>query len=464
MESDVHKDQAKASPYLIFLIFAAAFGGLLFGYDQGVMSGALNFLDHTFHMTSAIEGFISGCIPLGAIVGCLIAGWCADKFGRKVVLSVAALLFTISTLGCAAAHDIPFLVTVRLIGGVGIGMCSTVVPMYIAEISPANIRGKFVGSYQLAIASGIFIVYLVNALIANTHTTEWNDYVGWRMMFLAGTVPGVIFLIMTAIIPESPRYLVSRGQTKKAHQIMRKISSSSEEHITESIQRIEKSVKSEEKSSWSELLQKGVRWALFVAIMCSVFQQLTGINAVGYYAPIIFQRAGAGTHAAMIETIFIGLVKVIFVAFFMGLIDKLGRKKLLKWGGYVMALCMFLLAICFAHSSMDRLINILIFSLIIIHTSAFEMSWGGGTWVLISEMFPNRVRGRASSIASAALWAATYIVTQLFPMMLAYLGNVATFAIFGVCCVAMGLFVKFCLRETAGKTLEKIESDTVAKD
>lgn len=463
MSDEIKNDKPKASTYLIFLIFAAAFGGLLFGYDQGVMSGALNFLDHTFNMSSAIEGFISGCIPLGAIVGCLVAGWCADKFGRKLVLCISAILFTISTLGCAFAQDIPFLVAVRLIGGVGIGMCSTVVPMYIAEISPANIRGKFVGSYQFAIASGIFIVYLVNALIANTHSTSWNDYIGWRMMFFAGTIPGILFLIMTFIIPESPRYLVGHGKAEKAQKIMRKISDSSDSHIDESIQRIKNSINSEEKSSWSELFQKGVRWALFVAIMCSVFQQLTGINAVGYYAPIIFQRAGAGTHAAMIETIFIGVVKVIFVGFFMGLIDKLGRKKLLKWGGYVMAICMFLLAICFDRSSFSKVIDIFIFVLIIIHTSAFEMSWGGGTWVLISEMFPNRIRGRASSIASAALWAATYIVTQLFPIMLSKLGNVWTFVIFGICCVSMGLFVKFCLRETAGKTLEKIESDTVNK-
>lgn len=456
-------EKVHANHYLIWIIFAAAFGGLLFGYDQGVMSGAINFIGHTFKMTSGLEGFISGCIPLGAVVGCLIAGWCADKLGRKIVLFISALLFTISTLGCGFAPSIGILVASRLIGGLGVGMCSTLVPLYIAEISPKEIRGRFVGSYQLAIATGIFIVYLVNALITNTHSTAWNNDIGWRMMFFAGAIPGVLFFIMMFFIPESPRFLVSQRKVDAAKQILLKVTGNQEQRVQETLGGIQQTVSEERDNNagWGELFKKGVRWALFVAIMCSVFQQLTGINAVGYYAPIIFRNAGAGIHAAMIETIGIGLVKVLFVAFFMGLIDKLGRKRLLVWGGYAMAVCMFLLAFAFDQTSISRLFDIFIFALIIIHTSAFEMSWGGGTWVLISEMFPNRIRGRASSIASAALWAATYAVTQLFPMMLAHLGDVWTFIIFGVCCVAMGLFVKCCFRETAGKSLEQIEADTV---
>lgn len=447
--------------YLLITVIIAAFGGFLFGYDQGVMSGAINFIGPVFHMSSGVLGFVSGGIPLGAFFGCLIAGWLADKIGRKIVMFVSAILFTLSGLGCAMAGSVAVMIVSRLVGGLGIGMVSTLIPVYIAEIAPKDIRGKMVGGYQLAIATGIFIVYLVNAIIANTHSIEWNQDTGWRMMFLAGMIPGIVFFILLFFIPESPRFLINKDRTEQASSILQKMSVSPKEEIDHQVQDIKTSViaESHNKSFTKDLFKKGTRMALFVAIMCSVFQQLTGVNAVGYYAPTIFKNAGAGADAAMVETVFIGVVKVLFVAFFMGLIDKLGRKRMLKWGSYAMALCLILIAILFAQNPISKAFDVFIIVLIVLHTASFEMSWGGGTWVLISEMFPNRIRGRASSIASAALWLATYVVTQLFPIMLDKLGDVWTFVIFGGFCIIMGLFIQIFFKETAGKSLEQIQTD-----
>ncbi|KRL69233.1 MFS transporter, SP family [Lentilactobacillus diolivorans DSM 14421] len=426
------------------------------------MSGAVTFIGHTFAMSSGLLGFISGCIPLGAMVGCLIAGYLADRIGRKIMMFVSAILFALSGVGCAFAGNVAILIISRLIGGLGIGMVSTLVPLYIAEISPKQVRGKMVGSYQLAVASGIFVVYVINALIANTHTIAWNQDIGWRMMFLAGIVPGILFFVLLFFIPESPRFLVSKNQDEQAKRIMGKVSYNSEQTISTEVNEIKKTIHSETSNGTflKELFKKGTRMALFIAVMCSVFQQLTGVSAVAYYAPVIFKNAGAGTNAAMIETVAIGLVKVLFVLFFMGMIDRLGRKRLLKWGGYGMAACMLLLAFCFDQTSMSKIFDVFIIALIIIHTSIFEMSWGGGAWVLISEMFPNKIRGRASSIASFALWAATYAVTQLFPVMLDKLGSVWTFVIFGIFCIAMGMFIQLFFSETAGKSLEQIQEDS----
>lgn len=459
------KTQSKGyTRYLLVTVFVAAFGGFLFGYDQGVMSGAINFIGPVFHMSSGVLGFVSGGIPLGAFFGCLIAGWLADKVGRKIVMFVSAILFTISGLGCAAATSVAIMIAARLIGGLGIGMVSTLVPVYIAEIAPKEIRGKMVGGYQLAIATGIFIVYLVNAIIANTHSMAWNQDIGWRMMFLAGMIPGIIFFLLLFAIPESPRFLINKDQEDRAASILQRMSVQPKEEIDAQVKGIKQTViaESQNKSFTKDLFKKGTRMALFVAIMCSVFQQLTGVNAVGYYAPTIFKDAGAGADAAMIETVFIGVIKVLFVTFFMGLIDKLGRKRMLKWGSYAMALCLFIIAVLFAQDPITKAFNIFIIVLIVLHTASFEMSWGGGTWVLISEMFPNKIRGRASSIASAALWLATYVVTQLFPVMLDKLGSVWTFVIFGLFCVAMGLFIQIFFKETAGKSLEQIQQDQKA--
>lgn len=451
-------DKTKSTPYVILIVIIAALGGLLFGYDQGVISGAINFIGSQFKMSDSLLGFVSGSIPLGAMVGCIIAGFMADKVGRKLVLFLAAGLFVLSSLGCAFANSVALLIIFRLIGGLGVGMASTLVPLYIAEIAPRRIRGTMVGGYQLAVASGIFVVYVVNALIANTHTLLWNQQAGWRWMFAAGAIPGIIFFILLFLIPESPRYLVKSGKINQAENVLTKVQGEAGS-INRQIGDIRDSLEEESKGFWGELFRKGFRMAFFVAIVAAIMQQLTGVSAVAYYAPVIFKAAGAGTNASLIETVLIGLVKVIFVIVFMLLVDKIGRKKLLLWGAAAMALCLFGLSLAFATNPFSRIVDAVILALILLHTIAFELSWGGGAWVLISEIFPNRIRGRASSLASCILWLATYLVTQFFPVMLSKLGSAWTYVIFGLFCVLMFLFTKYMIPETKEKSLEQIQKD-----
>ncbi|MFT8392964.1 MAG: MFS transporter [Liquorilactobacillus ghanensis] len=239
------KNKGKSyTKYLLITVLIAAFGGFLFGYDQGVMSGAINYIGPVFHMSSGVLGFVSGGIPLGAFFGCLIAGWLSDKIGRKIVMSISAILFTLSGLGCALAGSVSLMIISRLIGGLGIGMVSTLVPVYIAEIAPKDIRGKMVGGYQLAIACGIFIVYLVNAIIANTHSLAWNEDVGWRMMFFAGMVPGILFFLLIFAIPESPRFLINKNKSDQASAILQRMSNEPTEKVDEEINEIHASIQS----------------------------------------------------------------------------------------------------------------------------------------------------------------------------------------------------------------------------
>lgn len=450
-----------ASKYATWVVVGAAFGGLLFGYDQGVISGAVNFIKTKFALSSGLLGFISACIPLGAMVGCLFAGTLADRVGRRFVLSTAAILFVISSVGCAIAPHVMVLITFRLLGGIGVGMASTLVPVYISEVAPQQIRGKMVGGYQLAVASGILVVYLVNALIARSHGDQWNQDLGWRFMFLAGAIPGLLFFVIMHFIPESPRYLVKSNRSDSAQKVLGRLyTETAEVDIRNEVSSIESTIREESKGFWGEIFKKGFRMALFVGMMAAVFQQVTGVAAVAYYAPLIFKQAGAGTNAALLQTVALGLVKVIFVVVFMLVVDHVGRKRLLQWGAVGMAVCLFGLSWAFDQNPMTRTVDLLILAMLILHTIFFELSWGGGAWVLISEIFPNRIRGRASSICSFTLWAATFAVTLVFPVMLTSLGNVWTYVIFGGFCVIMAAFTHFFIYETAGKSLEEIQHDT----
>lgn len=450
-----------ASKYATWVVVGAAFGGLLFGYDQGVISGAVNFIKIKFALSSGLLGFISACIPLGAMIGCLFAGSLADRVGRKLILSVAAVLFIISSVGCAVSPHVAVLIIFRLLGGIGVGMASTLVPVYISEVAPQKIRGKMVGGYQLAVASGILVVYIVNALIAQSHTDQWNQDIGWRFMFLAGVIPGLLFFAIMFFIPESPRYLVKSDRSDAAFGVLERLyAETAHEDIRTEVDSIESTIREESKGFWGEVFKKGFRMALFVGMMAAIFQQLTGVAAVAYYAPLIFKQAGAGTNSALLQTVALGLVKVVFVVVFMLTVDHVGRKRLLQWGAVGMAVCLFGLSWAFDQNPMTRTIDLLILAMLVLHTVFFELSWGGGAWVLISEIFPNRIRGRASSICSFTLWAATFAVTLVFPVMLSALGNVWTYVVFGGFCVIMALFTHFFIYETAGKSLEQIQHDT----
>ncbi|WP_041707434.1 sugar porter family MFS transporter [Alicyclobacillus acidocaldarius] len=440
--------------YVVTVVVIASLGGLLFGYDTGVIAGANEFLKSEFHMSAATTGLVSSSIDLGAMLGVLIAGFLGDSFGRKKALSVAGIIFIASSLISAFAPSVGVLVLGRFIGGVGIGLASLLSPLYIAEIAPPRIRGRLVGSNQLAIVSGIFIVYFVNAAIVSSHTTAWNQTTGWRWMFAMGVIPAVIFFFLLFLVPESPRYLMKRGREEQAISILERVSGP--ERARWDVEEIRKSLEVVPDSLFQELSRPGIRKALGIGVVLAIFQQFTGTNAVGYYAPMIFKAAGAGTNASFYDTVWIGAIKVIFVIVLMLIVDRVGRKRLLVWNGMLMALFLAILGVAF---SLPHMITWLVLALVFAHTIAYELSWGGGVWIVLSEIYPTAIRGRAMAIASFALWFATYLVAQFFPILLQAIGGTWTFWIFALFCIAMAVFMQRVVPETSKKTMEKIQSD-----
>ncbi|WEG10755.1 sugar porter family MFS transporter [Pullulanibacillus sp. KACC 23026] len=454
-----HKGSVRHESSTLFVSLVAgiaAIGGLLFGYDQGVISGAVGFLQTQFQMNEGLLGFVSACIPLGAMAGVIIAGITSDKFGRKPILLAAGLLFVISSLGCAFTQTVAILILARIIGGLGVGVASLLVPLYISEISPARIRGRLVGTNQLGIASGIFVVYIVNAIIANTHTQNWDQTIGWRWMFGVGAIPGILFFILLFWVPESPRYLLKKGEQTEAKAVLERINGPfvAKAEMTA----INAALRDESKSPGfvGELVKKGFKIAMLVAVVLAAMQQFTGTSAVAYYAPIIFKQSGAGANAALIETIMIGAIKVIFTIVLMLLVDRVGRKRLLMIGAAGMAICLIIVGGVFEAT---HIIGWLVLAMVLLHTVAFELSWGGGVWIVISEIFPTRIRGRAMAMASFVLWGATYLVTQFFPVLLKHAGSSMTFWIFALMCIIMFLFTWRMVPETKGKTLEDIQAE-----
>ncbi|MEC5152026.1 sugar porter family MFS transporter [Cryobacterium sp. GrIS_2_6] len=442
--------------FVVLITVIAALGGLLFGFDQGVISGAIGFLSSRFQMDAGLSGFVTASLSLGAIAGCLIAGFLCDGLGRRLLMFIGAVLFIVSSIGCGLAAGPAMLIVFRVIGGLGVGVVSTVVPLYIAEIAPAKIRGRLVGGYQLAIASGILLVYIVNALIANTHALEWNLESGWRWMFAAGVVPGVLFFVLMFLVPETPRFLFEKGQAGKARAILTRIQGSVD--AEKSLVQFQIVQDGPNKGFFRELFKKGFGVALVLTIGLSFFQQLTGVSAVAYYAPVIFKQAGASTSVALIETVVVGVVKVLFVVSFMILVDRVGRKRLLVWGTALMALCLIGIGAAFSTPTpMSLLTDGVILALILLHTVGFEASWGPGIWVVISELWPTRIRGRAASIGSSVLWLGTYLVTQFFPILLEKWGTPMTFVLFGFFCLVMCVFTYKLVPENKGKTLEQIQ-------
>ena len=449
--------------YVTLIVSVAALGGLLFGYDQGVISGAIGLLVTRFGLGTGVEGFITGSFALGAMAGCLIAGYSADRLGRKPLLFVAAGLFMFGGVGAGLSSGPTWIIVFRTIGGLAVGIASTLVPLYIAEVAPARIRGRAVGSFQLSIVTGTLIVYIVNAAVANTHTQAWDLASGWRWMFAAAVVPGFIFFATLLLIPESPRFMVIHGKRAEAKRVLTRISGGVSEVAESQIGEIEATLALEQQGFWRELFRKGFRTALLVAGLMAIFQQLTGANAISYYSPIIFRAAGASASASLDETIGVGIFKVVFVIVFMLVVDRLGRRRLLKWGGFGMAACMLALAAAFWTAPLSRTIDFVILLLVFSHVIFYEVSWSGGTWTVISEIFPNKIRARAASICSCVVWFGSYLISQFFPMMLKSWGASATFFTFACFCVIMSLFIMKFLPEMKRMSLEHIETGWIDK-
>ncbi|SMG38347.1 sugar porter family MFS transporter [Paenibacillus aquistagni] len=443
--------------YVTLVSIVAALGGLLFGFDTAVVSGAIGFMKEKFGLNEFQVGWAVSSLIVGCILGAALTGIIADKFGRKKVLIAAALLFIIGTLGSAIPSTFSGYIIARMIGGLGIGITSTLCPLYNAEIAPAKYRGRLVALNQLAVVTGIFVVYFVNMGIAGMGDHAWGVDNAWRWMFGVGVIPGVLFLVLLFFVPESPRWLITQGRPADSLPILVKIHG--EELARQEVLDIKESFK-EKQGSLRDLFKPGLRLALIVGVMLAVLQQVTGINAVMYYAPEIFKQAGAGTNGALVQTIMVGFINFIFTILALWLIDRVGRKALLLIGSSLMAVCLLVIGFAFqtGHTS-----GLLILISILVYVAAFAISLGPVVWVIMSEIFPNHIRGKATAIASMMLWLADYVVSQSFPPLLSSAGPAITFWIFGVLALFTFLFTWRVVPETKGKSLEQIEEIWSAK-
>lgn len=447
------KASSQSSMKFVTLVsMVAAIGGLLFGFDTAVVSGAIGFLQDRFELNEVQVGWAVSSLIIGCIVGAALSGVLSDRFGRKKVLIAAAILFIIGSLGSALPDTFSMYIIARMIGGIGIGITSTLCPLYNAEIAPAQYRGRLVALNQLATVTGIFLVYFVNSGIAGIGDEAWGIASAWRWMFGVGVLPGLLFLILLFFVPESPRWLIKQGKSLEALQILLRIHG--EEEAKKEVLDIKKSFQ-QENGSLKQLFSPGLRMALIIGVSLAVLQQVTGINAVMYYAPEIFKTMGAGTNASLVQTILIGFVNFVFTIVAIWLIDKVGRKALLLVGSSMMTICLAVIGIAF-HTGHTSGPLVLIF--LLMYVASFAVSLGPVVWVVLSEIFPNRIRGKATAIASMALWAADYVVSQSFPPMLASAGPAITFWIFGVMSLLTFLFTWRAVPETKGRSLEEIES------
>jgi len=429
--------------YVIGISFISALGGYLFGFDFAVISGALPFLQKQFKLDAYWEGFATGSLALGAILGCLVAGTVSDKWGRKPGLLLAAAIFAISSLGMAFSPSREVFISTRFCAGIGVGMASMLSPMYIAEISPAHLRGRMVAINQLTIVIGILITNLINYTLRN------NGEDAWRWMFGLGFIPSALFFIGAFWLPESPRWLVKANKQNQANLVLNKIGD--QNFAAESLKNIEQSFQGVVKSNYADVFKKGVLPAVLVGIGLAVFQQLCGINTVFNYAPKIFESIGASQDNQLLQTVFIGGVNLLFTILAMLLVDKLGRKPLMLFGaGSLTIIYVIVVQMLGAHS-----VTVSWFLLAAI--GVYAMSLAPVTWVLISEIFPNRVRGEATSIAVLSLWAAYFILVFTFPILFEKLKDKSFYIYSGICALGF-FFVLIKVRETKGKTLEELEN------
>jgi SP family xylose:H+ symportor-like MFS transporter len=525
--------------YVFLLTLVAALGGLLFGYDTAVISGAIGFLEVKFDLDPQfMGGWVAACALVGCALGAALAGMLSDRFGRRGMLIVSALLFLISAIGTAFPATITQFIIFRIIGGLGIGAASMTSPMYIAEITPAKIRGRMVSINQFAIITGMLVVYFVNFFIAehgkfenmhaienHNHGTEWNvesakkfiaerylekspdreklqaqidalfagdpnkltaqrvadilttektkvdpqylylksnglvswneDY-GWRWMFASGIFPSGLFLILLFLVPESPRWLVAKNRSAEALAVLTRVGGS--KHGAEEVAQIHAAI-SQETGSIRQLFQPGMRLVLAIGIVLAVLQQVTGINVFLYYAPEIFKKMGSETNVALLQQVIVGAVNLLFTVLACWVVDRLGRKPLMLVGATGMGVS--LLAMGMAAYWQQTALWVLIF--ILGYIACFAMSVGPIVWVILSEIFPTSIRGRAMAIATVSLWVANYFVTQTFKMMdesptlVNRFHHGFPFWIYAFFCAVTVVFVWLFVPETKGKTLEEIE-------
>ncbi len=449
------------SLYILGITVVATLGGLLFGYDTAVISGAEKsiqaYLINGLGLSSLVHGATISSALIGCIIGGSLSGLISSAYGRKKGLFLAAILFFISALGSGFPEFLFFTKGeptmgllfmfnfYRIIGGIGVGLASAISPMYIGEIAPADIRGRLVSINQFAIIFGMLVVYFVNWGIANGKPIEWINTIGWRWMFLSEAIPAGLFGLFLFFVPETPRYLALNNQDSKALHVLTRING------VERAKEIFTDIKSSVEKSSAKIFSYG-KIIILIGVLLSVFQQFVGINVALYYAPRIFESMGAEKDASMLQTVVMGLVNVIFTVVAIMTVDKWGRKPLLMVGSIGMAIGMFAIGLL----AFMKIIGISTLVFIIIYTASFMMSWGPICWVLISELFPNKIRGKAVAVAVAAQWAANYFISSTYPAMMEFSSG-GTYWFYGAMSIISFFFVWKMVPETKGKTLEEME-------
>lgn len=451
--------------YIIFLSVVAAMGGFLFGYDEAVISGTISIVSDQFNLTSLSEGWFVGCALVGAIIGVLGAGVLGDKFGRKNTMLFSAILFTGSMIGCAFSQTFNELVMYRIIGGMGIGVASIISPLYISEISVPKHRGTLVALYQLAITIGVVVAYVVNdqllrfaesgvvldGVMNKIFVTEW-----WRGMLGVGLVPSVIFFIIILLIPESPRWLISRGKTNKAYGIFSHIYNSKEEIATQ-VAATESVSNTNGKSEFQLLKKPGIVKALLIGVAIAILGQFMGVNAVLYYGPEIFKDAGLSSGDALFYQVLVGAANMITTILALFIIDRVGRKTLVYYGVSGMIISLLLIAFYFMFGNALNISTIFLLCFFLAYIVFCAGSICAVVWVILSEMYPIKVRAVSMSIAGFALWVGTFLIGQLTPWLLENITPAGTFILFAVMCLPYMYIMWKLVPETTGKSLEEIE-------
>lgn len=454
--------------YLLLISLISAMGGLLFGYDWVVIGGAKPFYEPFFNITNnpALQGWVMSCALIGCLAGAALSGSMSDRFGRKRLLIMSAGLFVAASLGTGASGSLGLFIIFRILGGIGIGLASNLSPMYIAEITPGNVRGRFVSINQLTIVIGILAAQLINWRIAQPVSpdattsdimTSWNGQLGWRWMFYACTVPAGFFFILMWLVPESPRWLARKKENHlKAHRIFTKIGGT--EYADSELDSIEETlVARSEKADLRLLRQPGVSKLLILGIVIAVFQQWCGINVIFNYAQEIFSNAGYSVSDILFNIVITGSVNLIFTFVGMFTVDRLGRKALMLLGaGGLAGIFTVIGSMYFFHLQGFPLLIMVVAAI-----ACYAMSLAPVTWVVLSEIFPNRVRGVAMSVATFSLWTACFILTYTFPLLNQLLKASGTFWLYGFICLLGFLFILKKLPETKGKSLEEIEHELV---
>ena len=461
--------QGGSLAYLMRLVLVATLGGLLFGYDTAVIAGAIGFLQTHFVLTAAMKGWAASSALAGCVLGVMLAGPISDRFGRRNMLILAAVMFLVSAIGTAVPKTLTMFVIFRFIGGVGVGAASMTSPMYIAEVSPARIRGRMVSVNQFAIITGMLVVYFVNYFITRygqaadqaagvaAATEGWNVLYGWRWMFGSESLPALALLVLLFFVPESPRWLTEKGHADKARHILTRVDGP--DHAEREMRDIQAAL-AQEPASLGQLLAPGLRVALVIGVVLAVLQQVTGINVFLYYAPEIFKTvAGSGVDVAMLQTVVVGAVNLGFTVLAIGIVDKVGRKPLMIVGAAGMGISLAAIGVA---AWMGQLASwVLVF--ILGYIACFAMSVGPVTWVILSEIFPTKIRGRAMAVATFCLWTANLIVSQTFPMLdenpwlIERFNHGFPFFVYAAFCLVLVVFMICAVPETRGQTLEQIE-------